>query len=77
MSQIVPLEMLQESERGRVMELVGPDAERHRLQEIGLREGVTVRLVKPGQPCIVAIDGQRLSFRADPGTMVLVEVVGK
>lgn len=75
MTQVIPLELLQESERGRVLELVAPDAERNRLQELGLREGATVRLVKRGEPCILAIDGQRLSFRADAGTLVLVEVM--
>ena len=75
MSQIVPLEVLGENESGRIVEILGPEAWRHRLDELGLREGCLVRLIKRGQPCLIAIDGQRLSFRSDPAAMILVEAL--
>ena len=47
-----------------------------RLAEMGLRAGVVLRMVKPGQPCILAIDNHRLSFRCDEAAAILVEVLG-
>ncbi len=73
-SQIVPLDMLQSSESGTVIEMIGLSEQVHRLQELGLGIGVLIRMIKRGEPSIVAINDQRLSLRLDPGTMVLVEV---
>lgn len=75
MHPIVPLDTLGESERARVLELVGPDAWRVRLEEIGLRAGATVRLIKRGSPCLMAVGEQRISLRIDAGTMVLVQLI--
>ena len=33
-----------------------------------------IRMVRPGRPCILAIDNSRLSFRGEEATTVLVEV---
>lgn len=73
-SQIVPIDLLQASECGRVVEMVASEDWLHRLAELGLREGVTVRMVKPGEPSIIAVQGHRFSYRCDSSTMVLVEV---
>ncbi|WP_437231174.1 FeoA family protein [Planctomicrobium sp. SH661] len=72
----MPVEALRENQCGRVVEIVGPTDWQHRLEELGLREGKSVRLIKQGEPCILAIQDQRLSLRCEPGTMVLVEVSG-
>lgn len=72
-SQVIPLDLLQSSECGRVVEMVASEEWLHRLQELGLREGVTVRMVKTGEPCILAVQGHRFTFRCDPSTMILVE----
>lgn len=74
-SEIVPLEALAENESARVVELVGPEDWCHRLEELGLRVGCLVRLIKRGEPCLLALSDQRLSLRCDPSTMVLVEPV--
>jgi ferrous iron transport protein A len=73
-TQVVPLDLLQAHESGQILEVVAPDEWTHRLQELGLREGVTIRMVKPGEPCILAIDGHRFSYRCDPSTMIMVEL---
>jgi len=41
---------------------------------MGLRTGATVRMLRPGSPCILDLDHQRLSFRADQVASVFVEV---
>lgn len=74
-SQVIPLDLLQASECGRVVEMVASEEWLHRLQELGLREGVIVRMVKTGEPCIIAVDGHRFTYRCDPSTMILVETV--
>ena len=74
MSQIVPLELLRAGEEGRVLDVEGERGLVVRLAEMGLREGIAVRMVRPGSPCIVAIDNHRMSFRCDEAAVVLVEL---
>jgi Fe2+ transport system protein FeoA len=73
--EIIPLETLVEGQRGCIVDLSGPLSWKHRMEEMGLREGTFVRLVKRGQPCIIAIEDRRLSLRGDPSSLILVEVV--
>ena len=51
-----------------------PDVTRliDRLEEMGLRIGVTLRMVQPGSPCIVAVGNHRFSLRIDDSAVVLV-----
>jgi len=72
--QIVPMHLLNPGEIGAILEIEGETHLVRRLDEMGLRAGVEVRMVQPGHPCIVALDHQRLSFRGDSEARVLVEV---
>lgn len=72
---IVPLDCLQAGETGRISDIEGCAETVTRLAEIGLRNGATVRMVRPGQPCILALDNQRLSFRPEECTHVFVEIL--
>lgn len=74
MSQVVPLELLKSGEHGRVCDVDGRPEFVHRLEEMGLRPGVTVRMLRPGSPCILDLNHQRLSFRAEQAASVLVEL---
>ncbi len=71
---IVPLEVLRTNECGCVAEIIASDEWTHRLGELGLREGVNVRMVRTGEPCILAVAGHRFTFRCDPLTMVLIKL---
>jgi ferrous iron transport protein A len=73
-SQIVPLEMLRAGEQGRISEIDGQAEFVHRLEEMGLRPGVSIRMLRPGSPCILDLNHQRLSFRADELASVFVEL---
>lgn len=73
-SSVVPLHLLRPNESGSVLEVTGNRRLVQRLDEMGLRAGVHVRMVQPGHPCIVALDHQRLSFRGEEDAIVLVEV---
>ena len=62
---LVPLELLKAGESASIVELTGEHSLVHRLQEMGLRTGAVIRMLKPGAPCVIALDGKRLSLRLD------------
>ena len=76
MSHVVPLELLASGESGRVCLLEGVHEQVLRLEEMGLRMGVEVRMLRTGPPCLLAIDGQRITFRGGEAIAVFVEVAG-
>lgn len=69
---VLPLESLRANEHGSIVELVGEQREVHRLAEMGLRVGALVRMVRPGAPCLLALDGKRMSIRLGNEIDVLV-----
>jgi ferrous iron transport protein A len=69
-----PLDTLAEGESARVVDVCGSCDCCHRLSEIGLRVGVNLRMVKQGNPCILAIGEQRLCFRPHDDCTVIVEL---
>ena len=73
-SQIVPLCFLGRNEKARVVELTGDCGCLHRLEEMGVRIGVEISMLVPGKPCIVLLDGRRLSLRVDCEAEILVEL---
>ena len=76
MPRVVPLEFLSSGETGRVCSLDGVHEHVVRLEEMGLRAGVEVRMLRTGPPCLLAIDNQRITFRGEDAITVLVEVAG-
>jgi Fe2+ transport system protein FeoA len=70
----IPLEMLQTGQSGQIADVSGESGLVRRLAEMGLRPGVSVRMVQPGRPCIVAVEQQRYSLRGESEALVLVEV---
>ncbi len=74
MTKVIPLDMLRSGERGCICDLDGREEFVHRLEEMGLREGVTIEMLRPGTPCILGVNHHRLSFRPEDSTTILVEV---
>jgi Fe2+ transport system protein FeoA len=72
--QVLPLHLLYPGQFGRVCDVSGNSAMVGRLDEMGLREGVQVRMVQSGEPCIVAFEDHRLTFRGEEEVSVFVEV---
>ncbi len=70
---MLPLQLLQADEVARVCHLDGETNFIHRLAEMGLREGTVLRMIRPGSPCIIQVQQQRMSFRADESATVMVE----
>ncbi len=61
--QAVPLEQMRVGQTGRIVQLGGEAKLVHRLEEMGLRIGAQLRVLRAGSPCIVHVAGQRLSLR--------------
>jgi Fe2+ transport system protein FeoA len=73
-SHLVPLPLLQAGESGCVGEITGASGLVHRLREMGLRAGASVRVIRGGSPCVFRLDGQKLCVRAEEVAGVLVRV---
>lgn len=73
-SPIVPLECLRAGEWAEVHDVCAEPAVIGRMAELGLRAGSRVRVLRGGSPCLVQVEGARLSYRAEEG-MVLVRPI--
>lgn len=71
---LVPLDLMKAGECASIVELTGDSSQVHRLQEMGLRAGTMIRMLKPGAPCLVALDDKRLSLRLNSLLCILVAV---
>ena len=68
----IPLSLLRPGEVADVSELVGPADQVRRLEELGLRGGARVEIVRSGSPCIIRIGSSTLCVRNDSRVNVLV-----
>lgn len=68
----VPLDMLRPDDQGVIVEMCGNPMHVKRLQEVGIRVGCCVRMVCQGSPCMVCIEGRRLSLRLDQEAEIYV-----
>ncbi len=69
---IVPLNLLRTGQWALVDQILGQPDVIHRLQELGLRGGVSVEMVQSGSPCIIRLGSQKLCLRTDELISVLV-----
>ncbi|MBO4552981.1 ferrous iron transport protein A [bacterium] len=69
----MPITLLKKGEKGRVREIQGNDDVRHRLQELGLVEGVEVEVIlSQGGKMILGFYGTRLAVDADVASRIIV-----
>lgn len=74
--EMVPLSLLKTGQAGSVGEVQGDVNFVQRLREMGVHLGATVKMIRPGSPCIIGLDGLRLGFRGDDLARILVRVGG-
>jgi Fe2+ transport system protein FeoA len=67
-----PLELLSNGQEARIVEIHGDSVQVHRLAEIGIRSGSHVQMIRTGEPCLLAVDGRRLSVRLNRDVDVFV-----
>ncbi len=69
---VIPLHCLRSGETASVETVCGEPAQVYRLRELGLQDGREIEMLQSGSPCIIRLGGQRLCFRADELTNILV-----
>jgi ferrous iron transport protein A len=72
MQSFVSLSALRPGQVAQIGEVVGPRSHIRRLQELGLRAGALLQMVRSGSPCILRVDGSTLCFRDDDSLRVVV-----
>lgn len=73
MDEIIPLMTMKRREKGEVVELVGKDCCLLRLEEMGILTGAHIRMISPGNPCIILVNETRISLRIDCQTEIFVK----
>jgi ferrous iron transport protein A len=68
----IPLGQLRPGQSALISAVVGRPDDVHRLEEIGLRGGRRLRMVRPGSRSIIRLGGSTLSIRCDDRLRVLV-----
>lgn len=69
---LILLGLLTAGQTAVVETVMGATDDVHRLREIGLRDGATVQMLQPGNPCLLRLEGQKLGLRSDALSTVLV-----
>lgn len=72
MRDLLPITLLTRGQVAEVQQLVGPPEQVRRLEELGLRNGARIEVVRGGSPCIIRIGDSRICFRDDAQVHVLV-----
>lgn len=71
----LPLDFLCPGEWGEITDVTGDPGWVCRLAEMGLRVGGRLRMVRPGCPCLLEVEGCRLCLRGDELSRILVRPV--
>ncbi len=64
---------LKAGSQARISAIEGDEAVRHRIEEMGLREGEFIRMLRSEAPQIIAIHGRRLCIRMNAYLQIWVE----
>ena len=73
MYQLLPLNRLTAGRFGRVAQILGRPDEVQRVNEMGLRDGIQIEMIRSGTPCIIRTGMQTLCLRGNDLLNVLVE----
>ena len=73
MHEHLPLTALTRGAIAEICALVGPAERVRRLEELGLRTGARIEVVRGGSPCIVRVAGATLCFRDNELASVVVQ----
>jgi ferrous iron transport protein A len=72
MNRPLPLAVLRCGEVAEIYQVVGSAEHVRRLEELGLRSGSLLEMVRSGSPCIIRIGTSKLCIRDDESLSVLV-----
>lgn len=68
----IPIDRLRPGQSAWIDRFVGCTEHVRRLEEMGLRPGMQVKVVRHGRPCIIRAGGYRLGFRCSDVLGVMV-----
>ena len=72
----VPLDLLHPEDQGVIVDMCGDPCHLKRLQEIGVQVGCNIRMVCPGTPCMICVEGRRLRLTLDEQAEIFVSPAG-
>ena len=72
---MIPLQFIGTGEWADIAEVCGEPAWIGRMAELGLRTGCRVQVLQPGSPCLLQLNGSKISLRTDGVTQILVHPV--
>ena len=70
---LIPLGQLACGRKAVIAAVLGGEDQVQRLNELGLRDGADIEMVRSGSPCILRLGSQKLCFRPDEMVSVLVK----
>ena len=70
--ELIPLDRISPGQFAQIDRFVGCAEHVRRLEEMGLRQGMTVQVVRHGRPCIIRAGSSRICFRCSDLLGVLV-----
>jgi Fe2+ transport system protein FeoA len=71
----IPLDSLPPGRTAEISQLAGCPEHVQRLEEMGLREGTLVEMLRHGRPCIIRVAGYKLCFRRSDELSVKVRTL--
>ena len=71
--ELIPINQLRRGEIAEISQVLGTSEQVRRLEELGLRGGAHLEIIRGGSPCIVRVAGATLCFRHDELLRVLVK----
>jgi Fe2+ transport system protein FeoA len=74
MSDMIPLLQLTAGAIAEIGQLIGAPHDVHRLEELGVRNGAKIEMVRSGNPCIIRLAESKFCFRPSEAVGVLVRV---
>jgi ferrous iron transport protein A len=72
MHDLIPIASLLPGQLAQIRQIVGRPEQVRRLEELGVRVGVVLEIVRGGTPCIVRVGPTKLCFRDGEMCSVLV-----
>lgn len=73
MNNLLPLSALRNGEIASIRQVVGASEQVRRLEELGLRHGVRLEMLRGGPTCIVRVGSSKLCLRGGESLCVMVE----
>ncbi len=74
MSDLIPLVQMTAGAIAEIGQLIGPPHDVHRLEELGLRSGAKIEMVRSGNPCIIRLAESKFCFRPSEAMGMLVRI---